>query len=93
MNTLLPSLIRTYVPLAVSWIAGWLITLGIDVTTEQQAMLANLFGAIVAALYYLVARVLEKQFPWATVLLGSPVQPAAYAPAAPPDVPPPAVLG
>lgn len=86
---LIPSLVRTYVPLAVGWVVTFLATLGISVTDDQRAALVSLLGTVVGALYYLLARLLEKKFPALTWLLGSPVQPVAYAPATPaPAVPP-----
>lgn len=79
---LLPSIIRTGVPLVVGFIASWLAALGITVDDDQRAVLVSLFGSVVGALYYVVARVLERRFPQLTWLLGSAVQPAAYQPAA-----------
>ena len=76
------SLIRTYVPMVVALLVGWLTSLGVDITDQQKAALVAGISTVAGALYYLLARLLEKQFPWATVLLGSSVQPVAYQPAA-----------
>ncbi len=75
---LFPSLIRTYVPLIVGYLVGWLATLGITVTSDQQVAIIGAIGTIAAGVYYTVVRLLEKKFPWATVLLGSSVQPTNY---------------
>lgn len=82
MSQMLPSLIRTYVPLGVSFLVSWLLTLGIPVNDNEKALVISGFSSIIAAAYYAGARVLERRFPWATVLLGSSVQPTNYAPAA-----------
>ena len=85
---LVPSLIRTYVPLVLAYVFGWLASLGISVTDEQKAAVAGAIGTVVAGLYYYVARLLEKKYPALTWLLGSPVQPTAYQPADVTDDPP-----
>lgn len=71
MSDLIPSLIRTYVPLLVSWLAGLLIARGVEVSTETQLALASALGAIVAAVYYAAVRAAEKRWPALGVLLGS----------------------
>lgn len=78
----IPALIRTYVPLGLAVLFGWLSSLGINVSDEAQSALAMGIGAIIAALYYTVVKKLEKRFPALTILLGSKQQPVAYAPAA-----------
>lgn len=83
---LIPSLVRTYVPLIVGYLVGWLSTLGITVTDDQKAALVGGIGTVAAALYYLLARILETKVPALTWLLGSPVQPVAYQPESRPDV-------
>jgi hypothetical protein len=78
----IPALIRTYVPLALGVLFGWLASLGINVSDEAQSALAMGIGAVLAAVYYTLVKKLEKRFPFLTVLLGSTQQPVAYAPAA-----------
>lgn len=78
-TNMIPSLIRTYVPLAVSFLVGWLASLGIDLSGEQQTALTGIIGTVVAAVYYALVRLLEKKFPALSVLLGSSKQPR-YAP-------------
>jgi uncharacterized membrane protein (DUF441 family) len=76
---MIPSLIRTYVPLAVAYLVGWLASLGIDLSGEQQTALTGVIGTVVAALYYAVVRWAERRWPGLSVLLGSSQQPS-YAP-------------
>jgi hypothetical protein len=75
---MIPSLIRTYVPLLIAYVVGWLASLGITVDDETRSALTTLIGTVVAALYYAAARWAEQRWPWATVLLGSSQQPVAY---------------
>lgn len=70
LSQLVPSLIRTYVPLFVAWLAGWLVSLGIPVDDSTQLALASGIGAIVAGIYYALARWLETKFPAVGILLG-----------------------
>lgn len=78
----IPALIRTYVPLGLSVLFGWLASLGISVSDEAQSALAAGIGALAAAVYYTAVKLLEKRWPMLTVLLGSTKQPVAYASAA-----------
>lgn len=80
MSSLIPSLIRTYVPMLVALLGSWLASLGIDINDDQKAALVGVIGTVVGGLYYLAVRVLEKKVPSLTWLLGSPVQPVAYKP-------------
>ena len=50
-TSLPPSIVRTVVPIVVGWISTWL-----PITSEQ---LAAVVGTVVAALWYVGARVLE----------------------------------
>lgn len=75
-----PALIRTYVPLGVAWLVGWLASLGIDVSGDAKDALTFGIGTVVAMAYYTVVKKLERKFPWVTVFLGSSQQPVAYAP-------------
>lgn len=80
MNTLIPSLIRTYVPVVVGSLVAWLISLGVAVDTSLQVGLVTALTGILIAVYYTVVRVLERKWPALSVLLGSSQIPAAYAP-------------
>lgn len=75
MNDTIVSLIRTWVPVAVGAAVafafrklGWV--------TPDTTELATAFTALVIALYYAVARWLEKQVSWLGFLLGVPKEPA-----------------
>lgn len=74
MNELVVSLIRTYVPLLVGsgliWLANQLGIGDLDVTGAQSVAVS-----IVVGLYYLGARLLERRWPEAGVLLGHRTQP------------------
>ena len=73
------SLIRTGVPLAVGWVLVQLADhfgIGIDDSTSQG--LTTALVAILAGLYYALARLVERKWPALTWLLGSSLQPAAY---------------
>lgn len=72
MNSFVTSLIRTYVPIAVGGFIAWLATLGLQLDAETQTSLIVFLTGISQALYYLVARWIERKFPQiGTVLLGS----------------------
>lgn len=87
---LLTSLIRTLVPLLVGTIVAWSTKLGVPMAEADVATLVNgLVSFGVAALYYLVARLLEmfasSKFGW---LLGFAKAPAYQVkPAIPPATP------
>lgn len=81
-----PSLIRTWVPLAVAWAVGWLATLGVTVDAGAQSALASGIGAVVAAAYYAVVRLAEKRWPWVGKFLGSAKQPTYTEPEAAKDM-------
>ncbi|MGH3502321.1 MAG: hypothetical protein ACRDQA_15755 [Nocardioidaceae bacterium] len=75
MGNFVPSLIRTYVPIGVAWLAGWLLTLSVDVPSDGQKALATGVGAVLAGIYYALVRAAEKRWPVLGVLLGSTSQP------------------
>jgi hypothetical protein len=79
LSSYVVSLIRTGVPLAVGWVLVQLadhLGIGIDDTTSQSLIAALV--AILAGLYYALARLVERKWPALTWLLGSSLQPAAY---------------
>lgn len=78
MKTLVPSLIRTYVPVAVGALISWLLTLGVEVGADAKAgLIAGGTGVLIAA-YYTLVRLAEQKWPWVSVLLGSSKQPEVY---------------
>lgn len=82
-NALVPSLIRTWVPLFVGQLVAWLVTLGIisegTITPEMQAGLSGFLGLVLTGAYYTVIRLLEQRWPQIGILLGSTQQPVDYA--------------
>lgn len=73
MNDILVAQIRTYVPIAVGW---FLLRLGewTMVDVDGEALITAVTG-IVAAVYYGIARYLERRWPQAGWLLGAPKTP------------------
>ena len=80
MNDYLTSLIRTYVPLGVAYLVGWLASLGINVTDSQREAIAGAIGVVAAGLYYALIRKLEAKFPKVGILLGKPAAVSYSAP-------------
>jgi hypothetical protein len=88
LSQLLPSIIRTVVPMLVALVTSWLVKLGID-PGPYQDLLSQLAGGLVATLYYVAVRFFEThikpKFGW---LLGYAKQPTYDAPAAPSETSP-----
>lgn len=83
LSQLVPSIIRTVVPLLVALVTSWLVKLGIDPGPYQE-LIAQLVGGTVALAYYVAVRIFETHVrPWLGWLLGLPKQPTYDAPAAP----------
>jgi hypothetical protein len=80
VNTLVPSLIRTYVPVVVGSLVAWLITLGVEVDESLQVGLITALTGLLIAVYYTVIRLVERKWPKLSVLLGTTQIPAVYAP-------------
>lgn len=77
MNNFVTSQIRTYVPIAVGSVFSWLLlNYGLNLDREIVTQVSALLTAGIIALYYLLARTLERRWPqvgkW---LLGSGQQP------------------
>lgn len=76
MNNFVTSLIRTYVPIGVGAIVSFLVTSGIEIDANAQLGLVTFLTAVLQGVYYLAARLLEKQFPAiGGLLLGSSKKP------------------
>lgn len=76
MNDFVTSLIRTYVPIAVGAVAGYLITKGIEIDANAQLGLITFLTAVTQGVYYLLARIIEAKKPsLGTLLLGSSKKP------------------
>lgn len=79
MSDAITGLIRTWVPVGVGAFVAWLLAHNITIDADAQKGLTVAVTAVVIALYYALARVLESRWPWFGVLLGSTRQPS-YAP-------------
>lgn len=75
MSDFITASVRTISPMIVGAIVGWLVTIGIEVTSDAQAALIVLTTFIFQAVYYLAVKALEKRWPKLGVLLGVPKQP------------------
>ena len=76
MNNYVISLIRTWVPIGVGFALTWLAsTLHVVIDDHSKAGLVALCVTVLSAGYYFLARLLEKQFPFLGVLLGTPAKP------------------
>jgi len=75
VHDLLISYIRTFVPVAVGSVATWLLTLGVELDAETQAAAVTAGTGVLIAVYYVVARALERKWPAFGFLLGSQVEP------------------
>lgn len=70
-SNVVPSLIRTYVPLGVGVGLSYLATRGVHLDPQAQAGLIALLTAVLTAVYYTVVRLVETRYPAiGTVLLG-----------------------
>jgi uncharacterized membrane protein (DUF441 family) len=81
MNDTIVSFIRTYVPVVVGTILAFLANRGFDIEINQNAVVVA-----VIAIYYAIARALEKRWPFFGVLLGVPKEPAYEGTPGPPSV-------
>lgn len=75
MSDFVTSVIRTWVPILVGAAASWLTTKGVELTPEATAGLATFLTALFGGVYYVVVRLLERQWPQVGVLLGSTKKP------------------
>lgn len=74
--SILPGVIRTAVPAVVGWALGFPVVQGLGLTEE---MVTPLVSAVVAIVYYIAVRLLERYVPQFGWLLGYAAQPV-YAP-------------
>ena len=76
MPDLVPSLVRTIVPVVVTAVGPWVLTyLGVD-----SAQLAATLSVVLTGAAYAVVRVLEQRWPQAGWLLGWPTAPSYSGP-------------
>jgi hypothetical protein len=78
MNSLVASVIRTLVPVAVGQVASWFLLLHVVLPKDAEAGLATFLGGALTAIYYVAVRVLEQQWPTFGILLGLPSSPDTY---------------
>lgn len=85
MNDQVASLIRTWVPIAVGALISWLASLGLNVGEQANTGLTIFLTGLLTAVYYLLARLLERRWPViGRILLGSSRQPEYTEPQAGP---------
>lgn len=70
LKTLIPSVVRTVVPLVISVLVGWGFT-----ETSLDGPVTAVLTVVVTALYYVIIRVLERYWDKIGWLLGYPSQP------------------
>lgn len=75
MADLVPSLIRTYVPILVGQVAAWLALKGVQLDDATVVAATAALSGLLSAVYYLVVRLLEQKFPQLGILLGSAKKP------------------
>ncbi len=76
MSDFVISQIRTFTPIIVGALISFLATVGLQLDTDTQASLVIALTGVLQALYYFIARLLEKKFPkLGGILLGSSATP------------------
>lgn len=78
MSTQIIAWIRTVTPSLVGLLAGWLLTLGIELSPETRTQLALGLAGLFTAVYHFAVTKAEKKFPWIGVLLGVAKSPDGY---------------
>lgn len=78
MNSILASIIRTVVPVAVGQVVAWLALLNVELTDDAQTGLTAFLGGLITAVYYVLVRLAEQKLPWVGVLLGLAKTPDGY---------------
>lgn len=76
MKDLIPSLIRTYVPIGVAFVVGLLTDNGVVVSDETSTAAVLAISGIAGSIWYALARTLESRNPLFGWLLGSPRTPS-----------------
>jgi uncharacterized membrane protein (DUF441 family) len=69
------SVIRTIVPVIVGSVLAWLASRGIRLDDEAATGLSTFLVAVFTAAYYILIRLVERKYPGAGALLGSPKKP------------------
>jgi putative effector of murein hydrolase len=76
--SLLPSILRTFVPLAVGYFLAWPVAKWLGLSEDQ---ITSLITAAITAIYYLAVRLLEQVAPQFGWLLGYASKPLYVTPA------------
>lgn len=86
-SDVVPSLIRTWVPLGVGALVSWVATKGLTIDANTQTALIVVMTSVITGLYYTGVRLVESRYPAVgRVLLGLGVKakPVYVKPADPP---------
>lgn len=78
MNALVASVIRTYTPVIVGQVVGFLIMINFPVRPELTLLLMAVVGGGLTLAYYTLVRILEQQWPAFGALLGLTKTPDTY---------------
>lgn len=78
MSTGIISWIRTIVPIVMGGFVAWLVALGVHLDKGTEDALVVAVTGLCIAVYYTLARLLEKRFPTLGVLLGVAKTPDSY---------------
>ena len=70
MSDFVTSLIRTYVPTGVGIVVAWITAAGVELEAGTELALSGAIVAVVTAVWYFAARLLEARWPAAGYLLG-----------------------
>jgi len=79
MNDIVTGAIRTYVPLFVAAVVGFLADQGVILDDGASAGLVLFLSSLAGAIYYVVVRLIAKRFPWVEKFLGSSKAPVGFA--------------
>lgn len=80
MQDIFTSFIRTTVPIIVGSVVAFLAARGVNLDDNAVAGLTAFLSGLFSAVYYLLVRVIEKRYPQAGWLLGSPKPPTYGSP-------------
>lgn len=76
LNNFVISQIRTYVPILIGGVISWLATIGLNIDASTQSGLIVAMTGVLQAVYYFIARIVERKYPSAgSYLLGSDAKP------------------
>jgi uncharacterized membrane protein (DUF441 family) len=76
MNSIVISLIRTLVPIAVGGAVSWLAAKGLDLDPSVSTSAIIALTGLITGGYYTLVRLAEQKFPSLGILLGHPAKPS-----------------